>query len=342
MIRRIIKLALAAVLLGSAATANAQTVWKFSSWVPPSHPIVELVWKRWIDQVKTATEGRVIIDLVPPLAKPEAHYDLVRNGIADVSNISIAYTASRFPLMRAFDLPYMSDSTLATSVAAWRTYDKYFAAANEFRGVKLAGVLVAGPYNVFTTEKKIEVIDDFQGLKLREAGGLSKELIELLGATPFFAPSPQVYDVLSKGVADGALYATEAIVGFNATKAVRYALEVPGGIQQSAQAILINQAKWDALSEKDQKAIQATLGENLARLWGESWAITTASATDILLKAGVQFDKPSDALNREIQQRLQPLEDAWLEDAAKKKVDGKAALEFLRAEIKTLDKQAGQ
>lgn len=340
MFGKIIRGVLAAALLCGAATVHAQTVWKFSSWVPPSHPIVELVWKRWIEQVKTATEGRVVIELVPPLGKPEAHYDLVRNGVADVGNISIAYTASRFPLMRAFDLPHMSNVTLASSVAAWRTYDKYFAPANEFRGVKLASVLVAGPYHVFTTSKKIEAIDDFKGLKLREAGGLSKELITLLGATPFFVPSPQVYDVLSKGVADGALYATEAIVGFNAAKAVRYALEVPGGIQQSAQSIVINQAQWEALSEADQKAIEATMGENLARLWGESWAVTTAQANKILQEAGVEFHKPNDALSTEIQQRLQPLEDQWLEDAAKKKVDGKAALEFLHKEIAAVEAES--
>lgn len=337
MLGKVIKGMLVVMLFCGATVAHAQTVWKFSSWVPPTHPIVELVWKRWIEQVKIATEGRVVIELVPPLGKPEAHYDLVRNGVADVGNISIAYTASRFPLMRAFDLPHMSDSTLASSVAAWRTYEKYFASADEFRGVKLASVLVAGPYHVFTTSKKIEAVNDFQGLKLREAGGLSKELITLLGATPFFVPSPQVYDVLSKGVADGALYATEAIVGFNAAKAVRYALEVPGGIQQSAQSIVINQAQWNALSKKDQIAIEATMGENLARLWGESWAVTTAAANKILLDAGVEFHKPNEALSIEIRKRLQPLEDGWLKDAAKKKVDGKEALEFLHKEIAAVE-----
>jgi len=337
MFDRIIRAVLTATLFCGVATAKAQTVWKFSSWVPPTHPIVEMVWKGWIEQVKTATQGRVVIELAPPLGKPEAHYDLVRNGVADVGNISMGYTPRRFLLMRAFDLPFMSDSTLATSVAAWRTYEKYFMPADEFRGVKLASVLVAGPNHVFTTSKKITAMDDFKGMKLREVGGISKELVALLGATPFFVPSPQVYDVLSKGVADGVVYTTDAVVGFNAAKAVRYALEVPGGIQQSAQGIVINQAKWDALSEADQRAIEATMGESLARLWGESWAITTAAATNALVQAGVEFHQPDEALNAEIRKRLQSLELQWLEEAAKKNVDGVAALAFLREQITALE-----
>ena len=327
------------VLAGWVAGASAQTVWKFSTWVPPTHPIVELVWKPWMAQVEKATQGRVRIEMIPPLGTPQAHYDLVRNGIADVGNVSIAYTANRFPLIGGMELPLMSDSTLAVSVAAWRTYERFLEPADEFRGVKLASIMIAGPYHIFTTEKRIERVADFKGMKLRESGGISKEVVERLGGTPFFAPSPQVYDVLSRGVADGVLYATEAIVGFNVTKAVRHALEVPGGIHQSAQAMLINEAKWKALPPQDQAAIEKTMGESFARLWGEAWAKTTASANEILRKEGVEFRTASGSLLEEMQRKLAPLDEQWIAAAKKKKVDGEAALAFMRAEIKRIEAQ---
>jgi TRAP-type C4-dicarboxylate transport system substrate-binding protein len=330
----------AGLVLALATTgATAQTVWKFSTWVPPTHPIVQMVWKPWMTQVEQVTEGRVKIEMIPPLGTPQAHYDLVRNGIADVGNISIAYTASRFPLMGAMELPFLSDSTLAMSVAAWRTYDRHFKQAGEFRGVKLASVMVAGPYHIFTTSKPIQTAADLKGMKLRESGGVSKEVVERIGASPFFAPSPQVYDVLSRGIADGVLYATEAIVGFNVTKAVRHSLEVPGGIHQSAQAILINEAKWNALSPADRAAVEKTLGENFARLWGQAWAKTTSSAEGILKKEGVEFRKASGPLLRELQADLQPLEQQWIDSARKKNVDGKAALTFMRAEMRKVEAQ---
>ncbi|MGD9946733.1 MAG: TRAP transporter substrate-binding protein [Burkholderiaceae bacterium] len=335
--RAVASLVLSLSLAAGASTAMAQTVWKFSTWVPPTHPIVELVWKPWMAQVEQATQGRVRIEMIPPLGTPQAHYDLVRNGVADVGNISIAYTASRFPLIGALELPFLSDSTLVMSVAAWRTYEKHFKQAGEFRGVKLASLMIAGPYHVFTTEKKIETINDLRGLKLRESGGISKEVVERIGATPFFAPSPQVYDVLSRRVADGVLYATEAIVGFNVTKAIKYTLEVPGGIHQSAQAMLINEAKWNALSAQDQAAIEKTMGENFARLWGQAWAKTTASAETILRKEGVVFSKASGSLLSDLQSKLRPVEEQWIAAAQKKNVDGKAALAFMRDEIRRIE-----
>jgi len=327
----------ATVLAIASASATAQTVWKFSTWVPPTHPIVEQVWKPWMAQVEQATQGRVKIEMIPPLGTPQAHYDLVRNGIADVGNISVGYTASRFPLIGAFDLPFMSNSTLAMSVAAWRTYDTRFKQAGEFRGVKLASIMVAGPYHIFTTDKQIQTAADLKGMKLRESGGISKEVVERIGASPFFAPSPQVYDVLSRGIADGVLYATEAIVGFNVTKAIKHTLEVPGGIHQSTQAILINEAKWNALSAADQAAVEKTMGENFARLWGQAWARTTKSAETILRKEGVDFHKASGPLLKDLQTALQPLEQQWIDSARKKNVDGKEALEFMRAEIRKLE-----
>ena len=333
----ILRLLCTLTLACAAATASAQTVWKFSTWVPPTHPIVELVWKPWMKQIEEATEGRVKIEMIPPLGPPQAHYDLVRNGLADIGNISVAYTANRFTLMAGTDLPFMADSTLALSMAAWRTYERYFQQAGEFRGVKLAGIMIAGPYHIFTTQRKIQTMADFKGLKLRESGGVSKDVVERLGATPFFASSPQVYDVLSRGVADGVLYATEAIVGFNVTKAIRHALEVPGGIHQSAQAMLINENKWKALSPKDQAAIEKTLGESFARLWGEAWAKTTRDAEAILRKEGVEFTRASGPLLDEMRKQLVPLEAQWIAMAQKKNVDGKAALAFMREEIKRLE-----
>ncbi len=61
--------------------------------------------------------------------------------------------------------------------------------ANEFEGLKFGGIAMVGPYQVYTTKKQISTIDDFKGQKIREAGGVTKAVVEALGATPFFAPA---------------------------------------------------------------------------------------------------------------------------------------------------------
>lgn len=323
----------------STGAAQAQTVWRFSNWLPPTHPVSEHVIKVWAKQVEDATQGRVKVDVISPLGAPPAHLDLVKNGVADVACITTAYTAGRFTLLRGLELPFMSNQNSAMSIAAQRTYDRFFRKANEFEGLKFGGLAVVGPYQIYTTKKAIATIDDFKGQKIREAGGLTKDVVETLGATPFFAPAPQTYEVLSKGVGDGVLFPPESIPGFKVTSVVRHGVHVPGGFNQAAFALIINEAKWKALPPNDQAAIEKLLGEHYARLWGELWDRTNAEAIDQMTKAGIQLRDASPQLLGEVRRRFAPFEANWLADAAKKGVDGKAALDFYRAEIRSLEKR---
>jgi TRAP-type C4-dicarboxylate transport system substrate-binding protein len=320
-------------------SVSAQTVWRYSNWLPPTHPVTTGVVHVWAKQVEQATQGRVRIEVLSPFGAPPSHFDLVRNGVADASSITTSYTAGRFPLLKGLELPFLSDSNFAMSVAAQRTYDTFFAKANEFRGVKLMGLALVGPYQVYTTKKAVSSLEDFKGLKLREAGGITKEVAELIGATPFFAPAPQTYDVLARGVGDGVLFPPESIPGFKVTAAVRHGVHVPGGFHQSAHAFIVNEAKWKALSAQDQTAISKLGGEHLARLWGNLWDKTNAEAVDRMRREGVKIHDAPAALLADLRQRLAVLETEWLADAAKKGVDGKAALAYLREQVRVLEKQ---
>lgn len=317
----------------------AQTVWKFSNWLPPTHPVSEHVIKVWAKQVEEATQGRLKVEVIAPLGAPPAHLDLVKNGVADAACVTANYTASRFTLLRGLELPFMSDQNSAMSIAAQRTFDKFFRKANEFEGLKFGGLSMVGPYQIYTTKKPINTIEDFKGQKIREAGGLSKDVVEALGATPFFAPAPQTYEVLSKGVGDGVLFPPESIPGFKVTSTVRHGIHVPGGFNQNAFALVINDSKWKALSAADQAAVEKLLGEHWARLWGEVWDRTNAAGIEQMKKEGIQLVDASPALLGDVRKRFANFETNWLADAQKKGVDGKAALEFYRAEIKALEKK---
>ena len=328
---------LAAALLSGAV--QAQAVWKYSNWLPPTHPLTENVVKVWAKQVEAATQGRLKVDVISPLGAPQAHLDLVRNGVADVTNITTAYTANRFVLLKGLEMPFMSDRNSAMSIAAQRTHERFFGKANEFEGLKFGGIAIVGPYQIYTTRKAIVTIDDLKGQKIREAGGMTKDVVELLGATPFFAPAPQTYDVLSKGVGDGVLFPPESIPGFKVTSAVRHGVHVPGGFNQAVQALIINEAKWKALAPADQSAVEKLLGEHFSRMWGDQWDKNNASALDVMKKEGVSIADASPALLAEVRKRLAPVEAAWVSDAQKKGVDGKSALEFMRNEVRSLEKR---
>jgi TRAP-type C4-dicarboxylate transport system substrate-binding protein len=145
--------------------------------------------------------------------------------------------------------------------------------------------------------------------------------------------------VLSKGVGDGVLFPPESIPGFKVTSAVKHGIHVPGGFNQAVQALIINEAKWKALAPADQAAIEKLLGEHWSGLWGNLWDKTNAAAIEQMKKEGVALKDASPELLAEIRRRLAKIETDWIEQAGKKGVDGKAALAFMRAEVKSLEKR---
>src|SRR5690606_17932622 len=94
----------------------------------------------WANNVAEATEGRVKVQLLPALGRPPAHFDLVRDGVADAALSVQAYTADRFPSAYGMTFPGYADDAESAAVAYWRTHQEHFAKLDEFKGTKLLGL----------------------------------------------------------------------------------------------------------------------------------------------------------------------------------------------------------
>ena len=85
-IKRTILGGVALVTTLTAMPAFAATELVLSSWLPPRHQLVVGAIKPWAKQVEEVTEGRVKIRvLAKPLGAPPAHYDMARDGVADIT-----------------------------------------------------------------------------------------------------------------------------------------------------------------------------------------------------------------------------------------------------------------
>lgn len=315
------------------SAAQAQTVLRFSNWLPPTHPLSTDGFAVWASNVEKATEGRVKVVLLPPLGKPDSHFDLVKSGVADIAWSVHGYTIDRFPLEYGIMLPFLADNSAAASVAFWRTHEKFFSSANEYDGVKLLGLDVHGPAQMFTTSRQIRSLEDMKNLKIRIGGGIISDISKALEVTPFFAPAPKAYEVLSKGVADGIFFPAESVAGFKIDKIVKHAVFVPGGLYRSSNYLIMNKAKWDSLSKEDQTAIESVSGEAFARLLGNVWDEADKLGRKALEANGADIYVVEGEFLTEIKSKLSHLEADWIERAAKQGVDGRSALEYYRSEI---------
>jgi TRAP-type C4-dicarboxylate transport system substrate-binding protein len=323
-----------AVIIGSAAAAAAQTTLVFDRWLPPTHPLVVGVMEPFKADVERVTEGRVQIQISDsPLAPSGEQWEAVQDGISDVAIQSLGWHRGRIKLPTIVNLPFMVPSAEAASGVMWRAYVELFEQADEFEGMHVLGFVSHSGNQVASGTRAIESAADFEGLRLRASAGEPTQILETLGATPVTAPGPQIFELVSANIVDGILDGMHAPAAFGIIRYVDHVTEIPGSLGGLAFAVFMNGDKWNELSEADQAAIMEVSGEILSRRGGREFDSFTAKSLAEMESEGAQIAPASPEFVAELEDKLQPIIDGWIEDAATRNVDGKAAIEFFRSEL---------
>ncbi|MCP3970478.1 MAG: TRAP transporter substrate-binding protein [Rhodobacteraceae bacterium] len=262
--------AASALALSALAAGAADVTLAISSWAPPTHGMNAIAWPAVIAEIEKATEGRVTAEIKYGLAPPPAQMDLVLDGAADMAWIFHGYTPGRFVATKLIELPGYEGSAEAASVAHWRAHEKYLAAANEHKGLKLVSLMTHG-VGVLHTDADVTSLDQIGGLKLRIGGGVAGDVGAALGATGIRVPAPKVYETLASNAADGVMMPMEGKASFKLFEVARNTFTVPGGFYRGSFAMIMNQDTFDGLSEADQAALDAIFGEHMSRVAGQTW-----------------------------------------------------------------------
>lgn len=330
-------LSLSVAVLAPLGSAQAETqVLRFSNWQSPTHFITTDMLKPWAEEVKEATDGRVEIEFTNPLGKPQAHLDLVRNGISDLGMSVHSYTASRFPLVEFAELPFTTEDSGVNSAAYWDTYQKFMLDADEHRGVKLLGAWTSPASVILTSKENITSLKDLDGMKLRSPSPLFDSVSKELGATPISAPAPEAYEMLSRGVIDGMYFQYDQIENFKLERLIKSVISAPGGFGKTSQYLFMNEKKWDALSDEDKAAILSVSEKHIAQSFGEKWNQSEQDAIKKFTANGLPTYYIEGEELKDLKDKLAFIETDWLETASRKKVDGKTVLDFYRAQIEEL------
>lgn len=330
--------AAAFAVLGTSA-ASAQTTLTLSSYSPTTAWSATIGLATWIKNVEEATQGRVKVRLLEtPLGKPESHYDLARNGVADVTFGVLGYTPGRFEIGAVGGMPGAGATGKSISVALWRLYESSPEFQKEFQDVKVLSLTSTSPQQIFVTKTAVKTIDDYKGLKIRVPGGLVSAACEALGVTPVNQPSGKAYELLSTGILDGIAFPKETIVQFKLVDLIRHATLLPGGVGSAPIFLIMNKAKWASLSKQDQDAIMSVSGEKFAAFYGNIWDERDAKAVGEMRAAGIQIVDADPGLAKAAAERFAKVEADWIEKVkAARHADGAKILATFRAEAKKVD-----
>jgi TRAP-type C4-dicarboxylate transport system substrate-binding protein len=235
---------------------------RLSHWLPPSHPLHKS-FEEWGASVEHDSKGTIKFRVYPAqqLGRAFDHYDMARDGIADLTYVSPGYQPGRFPIFDAINLPFMLSDAKAGSGALDDWYRNY--AATEMKDVKYCLAF-------HSREKKILVPADLVGMKIRPAQAAVALLISSIGATNVQAAAPEVRDVLGKGVADAVTFPWGSIVLFGIDKVTKFHMEVP--LYTTGFVWVMNPGAYAAMSKSQQQVIDDHCNRSWAERIAGPWA----------------------------------------------------------------------
>ncbi|MBA1147744.1 TRAP transporter substrate-binding protein DctP [Ectothiorhodospiraceae bacterium WFHF3C12] len=317
----------------AASAAQAEVTILFNSYEPP-HGGMPKSLQPWMDEVEEVTDGRVKFRVPPStLGPPPQQLQLVTGGVADGAYVLNTWMRNHWKLPQLAELPLLGGSAEASAVALWRTYQKYFKQAEEYKDVVLLGYCAAVPTTVFNLEEEpVTSVSQLEGQRVFSPDSLAEPLGEL-GAAAVTGPVVKAHNQLSKGVVDLAAGFSFFIAdAYNAMPYLNAATEIPGGLWTPTFSVFLSKSAWNRIPPKDQELIRSVSGERLARHCGY-WDEQEAKSREKFVGDGRAVEAASPQMMESIREVAAPMRQAWLEAAESRGVDGEAALTYFREQL---------
>ena len=327
--------ALLALLLAAGVTpalAQEKTFeLKISHWVPASHSLQKAL-EDWAAAVEKDSGGTIKSKVFPAqqLGKAFDHYDMARDGIADVTYVNPGYQPGRFPIIGAGELPFLMSEAKGGSMALDAWYRKY--AEKEMKDVKFCLGFVHSPSSFHSRTKKIVVPDDIKGMKIRPAHATMANFVTQLGGTNVQSSAPEVRDIIERGVADAVTFPWGSLLLFGIDKVTKYDMEAP--LYVTTFAFVINKDKYNQMSDKQKKAIDNNCNTETAGKVGEYWGkMEDAGIDKIKAESSHEVYKLTPEQIGLWKKAAEPLVKTWGEGVKKNGGDPDAALAELKASL---------
>ncbi len=301
----------AAVTMGAAMSAQAQdrVKWKMHSAWSSSVPHLGTSGVRFAEQIKRVTDGAFDIKFFEPGALVPANecFDAISKGSIDACWTTPGYDVGKYPALAFF-----------TAVPFGPQYGEYFAwkkfgggddLKQEIYGqhdIMSMDCFAIGPETSGWFKNKINSLDELKGMKMRFFG-LGARVMQKLGVSTQLLAGGDIFPALEKGVIDATEFSMPAMdikYGFYQIAKNNY---FPGWHQQvSVSQLLVNQAKWDELSDANKGLIEMACGDSIHHTYAETEGVNPDAMMEMGEKYGVQVQRWGD-------EELAAFEKAWLE-----------------------------
>lgn len=328
----------ASMVLSATPTLSQQVTLKLHVFLPPPANPFKTFLKPWADKVAKESGGKLKVQIYPSMqlgGKPPQLLDQVKDGIVDIVWTLPGYTAGRFPKLEVFELPFVHKDPVSSTLALQDFQEKHL--RDEFKDYKVLLLHVHGGSMFMTKSKAVTKLSDLKGLKIRTATRAGGWYLKSLGAVPIGAPLPQIPQMISKGVIEGAMLPYEIAPAIKMQELAKHFTMLSGDqprMNTSTFSFLMNKNSYNKLPADLKKVIDNNSGRNIAKWAGENWANIEIPGERVMRsKKKNQFHVMPTSEVAKMKAAAGPAIDRWLKQMKGKGVDGAALLADARAMI---------
>ncbi|MCV6587341.1 MAG: C4-dicarboxylate ABC transporter substrate-binding protein [Marinibacterium sp.] len=313
----------------TASVSAAEHDWKMATPYGGG-PWLERDVQLFVDNVEALTDGRVVITPYPggTLYSQLKVTEGVSKGVAEAGHNWPGYDWGLDETTVLFaGHPFgMTPEELILWYYAGGGLEIWEEFRRENFGVVSLPCTIGGTSTGFHSHKRIQTLEDFQGLKLRTSGAFA-EIASRLGAATMVIPGAEVYEALERNVIDAVEWGSPEINRATGFQDVAQYIITPGlDLSGGSFECMFNPDAWDALSELDRDRIRMAAKQTLFETW------VLASASD--LSAFQDFAEGPNEIVRvddAVLERIKQVTHEWEDEIAAENEWFKRALDSQRA-----------
>lgn len=152
--------------------------------------------------------------------------------------------------------------------------------------------------------------------------------IQNFGATPEARSSSNMFEMMSGGIADGAVAGKGALISFQLARYTKEITYFPGQLVYTLQPFFMNEKKYNSLAPEDRAVIDKASYEPFARMAGQGFIDQANLAKPLIKQNGINTRQASPEFMKSLEERIAFYKDNWMADAKSRGVDAQAAYDF--------------
>jgi TRAP-type C4-dicarboxylate transport system substrate-binding protein len=300
---------------GAALAQDPQVTLRFSHWSPPQHPMTTISVPDWTSAIEKASNGSIKFQVYPTgqLGAPADHYDIARDGVADVSWANVGLQPGRFPVVQAMEMPLLYSDPQAATLAFHEWYAQY--AEREMKDVKLCQTHALFPSEIHT-KKELKGVEDFKNLKVRTPNATQARFMSTMGATIIPVPATQARDAVEKGVAEAVTFPWQSLIIFGIDSLLTHHMDAPLG--GNGFELILNKNSYNRLSPAQKRVIDAHCTPQWSARFMEAWNKQEGQGrTTLANKPGHVVYPISDKFRADLLTQAEPAKKEWADSVRK-------------------------